>query len=131
MKSPASLSLPAFTARVVKGSGRGRIIGSPTLNLSLSDVPRPLECGIYACRVRWNRHTAGAAMHFGPRPVFRAGIACEVHVIGLTIRRAPPRIEVEVVKRLRNIEHFQSVELLQEQIARDIEQTKRLINGGK
>ncbi|OIO53620.1 hypothetical protein AUJ46_04485 [Candidatus Peregrinibacteria bacterium CG1_02_54_53] len=112
----------------MKGAGRGRAIGSPTLNLALPNVPRTLRHGIYACRVQWNRRCFSAAMHYGPRPVFRAGNACELHVIDHAIRRAPVHVTVEVVKRLRSIRNFPTVEKLQEQIARDIEQTRTVLS---
>lgn len=128
MTGRPATALPCFTARVTKGAGRGRTIGSPTLNLALGDIPRSLPTGIYACRARWNRRRFIAAMHFGPRPVFADSRACEIHVIDHRIRRAPFRVTVEVVKRLRNIRNFSSVEKLQEQIAKDIAQTKRLLN---
>jgi len=127
MIPPVSSVPPSFTARVVKGAGRGRIIGSPTLNLSLKEIPRSLRSGIYACSVSWNRHTFPAALHFGPRPVFKDSITCEVHVIGHAVRRSPLRIRVEIMKRLRSIRNFKTVALLQKQIQRDIEEVKEVL----
>lgn len=118
--------LPSFTARVVKGAGRGRTIGSPTLNLTLKQIPRSLQNGIYACRVRWNRHTFPAALHYGPRPVFKDSITCEVHVIDHPLRRSPSHIEVTIIKRLRSIRNFKTVALLQKQIARDVKNARDL-----
>ncbi len=120
-------ALPSFTAHVVKGAGRGRTMGSPTLNLALGDLPRELKDGIYACRVSWNRQHFSAAMHVGPRPVFKTGRACELHVIDRAIRRAPVRVTVEVIQRLRSIRNFSTVKKLQAQIARDITQTRKLL----
>lgn len=116
----------SFTAHVVRGAGRGRTIGSPTLNLSLPDVPCSLRNGIYACTVSWNRHAFPAAMHFGPRPVFNDSATCEVHVIGRAVRRSPLRIRVEVLKRLRSIRNFKTVTLLRKQIARDVKNARDL-----
>ncbi|MDD5751541.1 MAG: riboflavin kinase [Candidatus Peribacteraceae bacterium] len=126
LRSPPALF--SFRARVVRGAGRGRHIGSPTFNLQLSAVPRALQHGIYACTVRWNRKTFPAALHFGPRPVFRAGIACEVHVIGHRIRRAPKTIRIDAVKRLRAIRNFPSVAALQRQIVEDIHSARAILS---
>jgi len=116
-----------FTARVVRGAGRGRTIGSPTLNLDLQAVPDTLKPGIYACFASWGRTRTMAAMHFGPRPVFHDSLACEVHVIGKKILRAPQEITVEVAERLRDIRNFPSIEALQEQISLDIAQARAIL----
>jgi len=112
--------IASFMAQIMRGAGRGRRIGSPTLNLQLPAVPFTLKHGIYACTVTWNRKTFPAAMHFGPRPVFRAGIACEVHVIGLAVRRPPRTVTVTVVRRLRSVQNFPTPEALQRQIRHDL-----------
>lgn len=116
-----------FMARIVEGAHRGRVIGSPTLNLAIADVPRRLRHGIYACRVRLGKKAALAAMHYGPRPVFRAGTSCELHVIDSVIRRPPKRVTVEIVRRLRSIRDFPSVEALKRQIARDVAKTREIL----
>ncbi|MDO8469279.1 MAG: riboflavin kinase [Candidatus Peribacter sp.] len=127
MTRPPVSALLSFTARVVKGAGRGRTIGSPTLNLALHDVPRRLENGIYACRVSWNRQSYSAAMHCGPRLVFRDSATCEVHVIDHAIRRSPLHVQVMIVKRLRSIRNFRTVAALKRQIQRDIEKTRKVL----
>lgn len=121
-------SLPlTFCARVTKGAGRGQLLGSPTLNLRLSDVPSGLEEGIFACRAHWARRSAPAALHFGPRPVFKADRACELHIIDCVLVRPPRSVTVDVLKRLRTVRNFRTVELLKKQIARDIAQVKRIL----
>jgi len=123
---PSCLPL-SFSARVVKGAGRGRAIGSPTLNLHVSDVPNSLEEGIFACQAYWGRRSASAALHYGPRPVFHADKACELHIIDHVIPRPPKKITVKVLKRLRSVRNFRTVELLMRQIAKDIKQVKHLL----
>ncbi len=116
----------SFRALVISGAGRGRKIGTPTLNLALSDVPSPLKHGIYACLIRWspeNRCFAGA-MHFGPRPVFNDDTACEIYVLDQIIEHAPATVDVEVLARLRDVENFPTPAALQQQIARDVTDTR-------
>lgn len=126
--TPLIPSLPlTFTARVVEGAGRGRTIGSPTLNVSLQDVPKSMREGIYACRVRRGNKRLLAAMHFGPRPVFHDTRTCEIHIIDHSPVRRPSRLTVDVVKRLRSVRDFPSVDALKRQIARDVEKTKKVL----
>ncbi|HEX4601445.1 MAG TPA: riboflavin biosynthesis protein RibF, partial [Gemmatimonadales bacterium] len=67
---------------VERGAGRGRTIGTPTLNLASLD-PRKLlpPDGVYAVRVTWPGAAAryGGMMNQGPRPTFG------VHERGLEI----------------------------------------------
>ena len=116
-----------FTARVVEGAGRGRTIGSPTLNVSLQDVPKSMREGIYACRVHRGNKRLHAAMHFGPRPVFHDTRTCEIHIIDHSLLRRPSHLTVDVVKRIRNIRNFRTVALLQKQIAQDVIKTRNLL----
>lgn len=125
MRSSPLLPL-RFGARVVRGKGRGRGLGSPTLNLRLADVPPSLPEGIFACGVRIGAWRGTGAMHLGPRPVFHAGRSCEVHVIDRVITRPPAKIALVVLVRLRSIRNFPSIAALQRQIARDIAHAKRI-----
>ncbi|MDD4628861.1 MAG: riboflavin kinase [Candidatus Peribacteraceae bacterium] len=116
----------SFSARVIAGAGRGRVIGSPTLNLEVRKVPKDLRHGIYACCATWNKQPRDAVMHFGPRPVFHAGIACEVHVLE-NFRITPKTVTVHVRKRLRSVKKFPSVEALKRQIAKDIARARAML----
>lgn len=127
MRAPVSGSAITFTTRVVKGAGRGRAIGSPTINLNVRGVPSRLRQGIYACFAQWNRKTFPAALHFGLRPVFRAPVACELHIIDRSIRIAPDRVRVTIVKRLRAIRNFSSITLLQKQIEKDVQRARAIL----
>lgn len=118
--------LPPFSAHVVSGAGRGRTIGSPTLNLDPASVPKTLRHGIFACSATWNGIKHRAVMHFGPRPVFRAGVACEVHVLK-PFRRTPRTVTITLRKRLRSIRNFPSVDALKRQIAKDIAQARAIL----
>ncbi|MFH0770987.1 MAG: riboflavin kinase [Candidatus Peregrinibacteria bacterium] len=124
---PSSSVLLRFCAPVVHGQGRGRTIGTPTMNLALSHVPPDLPEGIYAAIATIGQRRFPAALHFGPRPVFRAGRACELHIIDTVLTAPPERVTVEIIERLRDIRNFKTLSLLKRQIARDIARVKRLL----
>ncbi|MDD5623437.1 MAG: riboflavin kinase [Candidatus Peribacteraceae bacterium] len=124
MSHPPSLR---FSAPVIKGAGRGRIIGSPTVNLALTSVPAKLPFGIFACGASFDAHTHPAVLHYGPRPVFREGVSCEVHFLDGDIEHAPETLTVTVVKRLRDIRNFPSPEALQKQIAIDVAEARAIL----
>lgn len=110
----------AFSAHVISGSGRGKPLGIPTINLDLKDVPESLEEGIYACRVIIDDHSYSAALHYGPRPVFGDTPSCEVHLIDECVTLNRPTLTIEIIERIRPVQDFASKDALIEQMQRDI-----------
>lgn len=113
--------LSAFTADVVRGAGRGKELGTPTINLS-PDAQRSIgREGIYAVWAILDGDRVPAVMHAGGRPVFNDSPSVEVHLLVPPPDTIPPELTVEVVAFLRPVENFASVVDLQAQIRRDID----------
>ena len=116
---------------------RGRKLQIPTINLALEEIPSDLSEGIYACRVmlvHGDGSSEGplmAAVHYGPRPVFKDSKSFEVHVIDAVPTHFPKSVEVTVVKRLRDVRDFDSTEALLQQIDKDVEQARGILKGQK
>ena len=145
MTSP-TLSI-TFTAHATAGSGRGVLLGYPTINLRIEDVPSNIEEGIYAGyvdvvryasrvgkqeqakRITSNeqRATFSAAIHYGPRLLYNDSTAFEIHLIDAELEAAPDTITVEMVARLRDVENFPSENALKEQIAMDISEARAIL----
>jgi len=117
-----------FIARTIKGSGRGKEMGTPTINLGLSDVPAELQEGIYAARVIIGNETYNAAMHYGPRPVHKDVPSCEVHILDAMIEEVPETIEIEPVAFIRPVLDFPTEEALMVQIADDITRIRGILS---
>ena len=131
-----------FTAEIITGSGRGKKIGYPTINLNLDDVAEGIEEGIYAGKVFIDSdrlplatdHSEGdqksvtsgqfyfAAIHYGPRPFYNDSKAFEVHIIDTELNILPQEIEIELIEKLRDIKDFESEEDLKSQISKDIKE---------
>lgn len=106
-----------ITARVVKGLGRGRKIGVPTINLDSSGFS--FKHGIYVCRTRAPFFYWGV-MHFGPKPTFGEGVSFEMFLFNYEGEKVPADIEVEIHKYIRGIGKFESSEAMVEQIKKDV-----------
>jgi riboflavin kinase/FMN adenylyltransferase len=122
-----------FTAKVISGSGRGKGLGVPTLNLDLRDVPKEMEEGVFACRVQMANGEMvngkyAAALHYGPRTMFKDTVSCEIHLIDTSIDASPASVSVETVEHLRDVREFATVEELKEQMQKDIEQAKNTLS---
>ncbi len=116
-----------FIAPVVSGSGRGKPLGFPTINLEVQSIPEDIEGGIYAGWVNLSGKQLMAAIHYGERPVFQDSLSFEAYVIDETLESVPETIEIELVERLRNVEDFPSPEALREQIAMDVVQARAIL----
>jgi len=68
-----------------------------------------------------------AVLHYGPRPVFKDTPACEVHLLDRLVEKAPVLVTVHIVKYLREVRDFASVEALQAQIAADITEARAIV----
>lgn len=115
-----------FRARVVRGKGRGRRIGIPTVNL----VPPPnfpAKEGIWACWVSLNEKKCAGAMHWGPVPVFgEKSPSLEVHLLEAA-PEIPEELTVELVAYLRPVRNFENAEKLREQVEEDIRRCKEIL----
>ena len=121
---------PFFIGRVIKGSGKGSAQGVPTLNLDLADIPADLEEGIYAARVVIEGKSFDAAVHYGERPVHGLGKRFEAHLLAekSEIRSTKSeKVTIEIVKRLREVRDFETEEELKDQIERDIQEVKKIL----
>lgn len=116
-----------FRARVIRGSGRGKKTNVPTINVDPSDAPAALSEGIYACFVTIDAQRYKAAVHYGPRPVFKDSLSFECHILDTTIGAIPEEIAIEVVGRLRDVQDFPNKEALLEAIQSDIAATRAML----
>lgn len=110
-----------LSGRVVKGEGRGRTIGVPTINVAeFPDRKLLPPDGVYAARVEWAGGQAGGMLNQGPRPTFgetRRGV--EVHLFEVDADLYGAWVRVEWVERLRDVQRFASIEQLQLQLKLD------------
>jgi len=116
---------------VVRGAGRGRTIGVPTINLESPD-PRKLlpPDGVYAVRVRiLGSKILGGMMNQGARPTFgEQARALEVHLFDFDGELYGETVDVEWVRRLRDVQAFPSREALVAQLERDRQAAQATLN---
>ena len=147
----------ALTGAVVSGTGTGRRVTVPTLNLSPEQELLPAR-GVYVTRTRFpgETRTYRSVTNIGNRPTFNgAAITVETHILepfdlfpgnanlpvgevsaGAAENHAVPRIadtrsasiEIQFWMRLRDEKKFASPEELREQIARDVARAQKFFN---
>jgi len=108
---------------VVRGDGRGRTLGFPTANLDLEGELLP-PAGVYQVVVTLRGQRYAAVANVGTRPTFPGAKPprplLEVHVPGVDFEFYGERVEVELVRKIRDEVRFPSREALVEQIRRDV-----------
>lgn len=121
-----------FSSHHIKGKGRGKGIGFPTINL---EIPKefPLVDGVYAAIVTIDGHEFKGAMHYGPIPVFNElEKSLEIFLLDVDAENLPEIddrvIEVTIKKYIREIRSFESPASLSVQIEKDVEEIKNILS---
>lgn len=106
---------------VVRGDGRGRQLGVPTVNLGGVPPDKLLPPdGVYAAVVECRAGRFGAMVNQGARPTFGDGArGIEAHLFGFDGDLYGQPVRLAWVARLRGTRRFASVEELRQQLAQD------------
>ncbi len=119
---------------VTHGAARGAQIGFPTANVDAIDTLLPAH-GVYAGRAEVAGKNWPAAIHIGPNPTFgERGVKVEVHLVGFQGSLYGTPLEVDFLRKLRDIQTFSALELLQDQLRQDtqraVEEFRQDSDGG-
>ena len=117
-----------LTGTVVKGVGRGKTLGFPTANLKAPQGMVIPGDGIYATWACLGEQNHMAASSIGTRPTFgESERTIESFILDFEGDLYDQQIRLEFVQRLRDEVKYSSVEDLQEQVAKDVAQTKAIL----
>lgn len=125
MGHPYSLHGP-----VVHGDGRGKRINVPTANIGYSHAKIIPANGIYACWAYVQGEKSRAAINIGINPTFTPDKQIpnvEAHLLDFGREIYGQDVRLEFVARLRDELKFDSVDVLVEQIWKDVEETRRIL----
>ncbi len=110
-----------LTGKIVKGEGLGRKINFPTINIQIQEdyklIPKK---GVYIIKTTIAKKNIFGIMNIGNRPtVSGKGQTIEVHLLDFQENLYGEKIQIEVLKRLRDEQKFDSIEILSSQIKKD------------
>jgi riboflavin kinase / FMN adenylyltransferase len=84
--------------------------------------------GIYAVRGTTRAGTYGGALHLGPRPAFRGSPpSIELYLLDFEGDLYGEEIRVDFIRRLRDVQPFDSVAALIAQMREDVEEARRVL----
>ncbi len=113
---------------VVRGDGRGRDLGIPTVNLLPdNDIIPP---GVFHTRVEWSGRTCRGVSYAGRRPTFSGGdLRLETHLLDFHGDLYGQRIRIHFLARLRSEMVFPGERELAERIRLDIARLRESLPG--
>jgi riboflavin kinase / FMN adenylyltransferase len=109
--------------QVVEGARRGRQLGIPTANLSISEEMATPAVGVYACRASGLGWQAQAVVNIGFRPTFEGDEprpTVEAHLLDFSADLYGQTVALEFIARLRPEIKFPGIQALLAQIQKDI-----------
>ncbi len=112
-----------ITGEIVKGDGRGRILGYKTANLKIDPERMIPKCGVYITKTLYNGLIYDSLTSVGYNPTFKNlkdGIRIETHILNFDKEIYGEMIRVFFVERIRDEKKFLNKEDLIEQIASDV-----------
>ncbi|MEO2036754.1 MAG: bifunctional riboflavin kinase/FAD synthetase [Planctomycetaceae bacterium] len=109
---------------VSRGAGRGHQLGFPTANLDCIPTMLPTN-GVYAGTAEIGGTRFEAAVSIGPNPTFDDNrLKVECHLDGFDSDLYDQRLDVDLLKEVRPLRSFDSIEALTQQITADVEQCR-------
>jgi riboflavin kinase/FMN adenylyltransferase len=118
----------SIIGKVFHGDKRGRKLGFPTANVLLKRRNSPLN-GVFAVNIKTNDGIFNGVANIGARPTIN-GIRqqLEVHIFNFNDDLYGQCIEVVIIKKLRQVMKFESLDALTVQIKLDSEQAKQVLS---
>ena len=123
---------------IIKGRQIGRTIGFPTANIELSDHLKMLpKEGVYATIITLNGNSYIGMANIGTQPTFESyKTTFEIHILNFSGDIYGQSIEVQFIKRVRDIQKFDTAQSLMEQLEKancmeraELPSHKAVING--
>ncbi len=108
---------------VVKGNGLGKTINFPTANISIAEnyklIPKK---GVYIINSLINNEPVFGMMNIGKKPTVQGKKkTIEVHLFDFNKDLYGQKMQINLLKRIRNEEKFDSIQELQNQLKKDRE----------
>lgn len=112
---------------VIHGLGNGKKIGMPTANLNIKDIHEDITYGVYASKVLIDDSWYIGVCNVGSRPTIDTNKTVEVTILDFNKDIYGKEIEINLVKKLRDIKKFDNLIDVKKQVDKDIIKTKEIV----
>ena len=111
----------SVTGEVVKGEGRGKSLGYPTVNLNYPEYKVQIKHGVYGVECTVGDETYKGVANYGNKPTYdNENVQLEVYLEGFSGDLYGQTVTVNFLRYIRDIHKFNSDEELKAQLAEDI-----------
>lgn len=115
----------ALEGEIQTGTGQGRTLVVPTLNLKTEQEALP-KTGVYATETAVGGGVYRSVTNVGKRPTFNGtGITIESHLFDFSDKLTVGKMEVRFLRRLRDERKFSGPDALRDQVRSDIEEATK------
>jgi riboflavin kinase/FMN adenylyltransferase len=117
----------SLQGEVIRGKGRGKLLGIPTANLNIWKERAIPGTGVYICQAHTAKGVWGAVANIGMRPTFQDKHdqpTIEAHVLNFTGDLYGENLKLTFIDRLRGEKRFPNPAALVTQIHADIAQAR-------
>lgn len=113
----------SFTAEVIHGDQRGRVLGFPTANQKIDETLVVPKYGVYETLITVDGKKYRGVTNIGIRPTYLLDtVLSETNILGFSDDIYSKKITVELVKYIRGERKFSSAESLIDQLNDDVRQ---------
>lgn len=114
-----------MSSTVIKGYQRGRMMNIKTANLHIMPEKLIPRAGVYLGAVKYGSEILRCVINIGNNPTFKnSDMSIEVHILNFNRNIYGETIRLYFLERIRDEIKFESIDLLKEQIIKDIDFSK-------
>lgn len=115
---------------ITRGKGLGKQIGFPTANLHIAEQHKLIpQNGVYVVRSEIDGQAVNGMMNIGLNPTVAGGKrSIEVHYFDIDQDLYDTKVQVRLIKKIRDERKFDSLEALREQLRKDQATSMNLIS---
>jgi len=114
-----------ISGKIIKGSGIGKTLGFPTINIPYYGA----ESGVFVGFVEVAGKKYKAAVNVGGRPTVDEKKLCEAHLLDFSDDvKEGSLVKIELLEKIRDVKKFANLEELKAAIAADVEFAKNCYN---
>lgn len=110
-----------YKGKVIHGVRLGRVVGFPTVNLTLDDFDLTTNRGVYAAHVNYKNKIYKGVLFFGPKHIKKeTHDSLEIHILNFNQDVYGETIEFELLDYIRGVGKYKNLEELKRQIEKDV-----------